>query len=497
MRPIRILSTLIALTVLFASLDTYAQRRQPRPPQSERMDDERFRELMDRARRNGGRLELTPQEADQLMKEFQERFFGGGGQGGNGLPGLPGFEEMMQDMLGGSRGPGRSIPEELLSENYMQRMQRSAPVVHERAHPSFLSKFDEVTRPGSRSTVRILADDEQLALGTIVDADGLILTKATQMRGDLKVQLSGGKLAQATVIGVHEPFDLAMLKIDSSNLTPIRFKNGATQAGTMVAAPGPDNQPLAAGIVSLAPRKPFAPKAFLGIGTEQADGGVRVGQLLPDTAAEVCGLQEGDVIEKINSAKVGTPVDLQLLIADFKPGDEIEIAYRRDGQRLKGKAILGTREINSRRMGRLEMMNRMSGPMSTRRDGFPRILQHDVPVQPTDCGGPLVDLSGEAVGINIARAGRVQSFAIATDDVLPLIEELKSGRLSPPEDFGKVEEESEEGDQAEVDQLNEDVQQLQNRGRRRRRRKRTRGEVSGQRLVVRPLASVELVVVPT
>jgi serine protease Do len=58
-------------------------------------------------------------------------------------------------------------------------------------------------------------------------------------------------------------------------------------------------------------------------------------------------------------------------------------------------------------------------------------LQHDTVIRPADCGGPLVDLDGKAVGINIARAGRTESYAIPAEDVIALIAELKSGRLAP------------------------------------------------------------------
>jgi len=38
------------------------------------------------------------------------------------------------------------------------------------------------------------------------------------------------------------------------------------------------------------------------------------------------------------------------------------------------------------------------------------------------------------VGINIARAGRVESYAIPTDSVLTLLNDLKSGKLAPKEE---------------------------------------------------------------
>ena len=73
----------------------------------------------------------------------------------------------------------------------------------------------------------------------------------------------------------------------------------------------------------------------------------------------------------------------------------------------------------------------MGSKLSERRDGFPIILQNDQVIKPTDCGGPLVDLDGKAVGINIARAGRVESYAIPTEVVMTLVDDLKSGKLAP------------------------------------------------------------------
>jgi serine protease Do len=42
-----------------------------------------------------------------------------------------------------------------------------------------------------------------------------------------------------------------------------------------------------------------------------------------------------------------------------------------------------------------------------------------------------LDLDGKAVGINIARADRVSSYAIPASVVKPLLADLKSGRLAP------------------------------------------------------------------
>ena len=48
-----------------------------------------------------------------------------------------------------------------------------------------------------------------------------------------------------------------------------------------------------------------------------------------------------------------------------------------------------------------------------------------------DCGGPLVDLSGKVIGINIARAGRTETYALPADVVQALLGPLENGKLAP------------------------------------------------------------------
>ena len=78
-----------------------------------------------------------------------------------------------------------------------------------------------------------------------------------------------------------------------------------------------------------------------------------------------------------------------------------------------------------------ELHNQLGGPLSEHRTGFPTVLQHDTALRPEDCGGPLVDLDGKAVGINIARAGRTESYAVPAEEVQRLLPDLKSGKLAP------------------------------------------------------------------
>jgi S1-C subfamily serine protease len=54
----------------------------------------------------------------------------------------------------------------------------------------------------------------------------------------------------------------------------------------------------------------------------------------------------------------------------------------------------------------------MSGAVSKRKDNFPIILQHDIPLPKESMGAPLFNIYGKCLGINIARVDRVTVFAI-------------------------------------------------------------------------------------
>ena len=57
--------------------------------------------------------------------------------------------------------------------------------------------------------------------------------------------------------------------------------------------------------------------------------------------------------------------------------------------------------------------------------GDEQAIQHDTVLQPWLCGGPLVDLDGKAIGLNIARAGRVATYALPASLVKRIYNELR------------------------------------------------------------------------
>lgn len=299
---------------------------------------------------------------------------------------------------------------------------------------SVRSAFRDVVSTASRATVRIVADDEDAALGTIVsaeDGEGFVLTKASQLNGDsLICQLQDGRDLPAELVAVDQDWDLALLKIEGRRLPVIEWSDRAPRVGQWLATPGLGELPVAVGVMSVEPREIPTERGVLGIQIADGNDGPMVAQVFPNTGAEAAGLKTGDIILRVADTVVDSGKILTQNIQQFRPGDSLMLLVRRGDSEFEVRAILGDRF--SELFSRGGFQNRLGGDLSLRRSGFPSVLQHDTVLEPEDCGGPVVDLSGRVIGINIARAGRTESYAIPHAKVLELLEELKSGRKGVP-----------------------------------------------------------------
>lgn len=305
--------------------------------------------------------------------------------------------------------------------------------------------FKPVIAAAEKSTVLVKLDGKQAAFGAIVDKDGYILTKASDIGqpGKLTVTTSAGQNFPAKIVGVAGGPDLAMLKIDAPNLPaliPVEWGDAKKlEVGQWVATPGTSDEPVAVGVISVGRRKIPGRNGFLGVSLGDAEdakngggGGAKIAQVLPDSAAEKAGLQVDDIITAVNGTPTKNRVDLIMLVRDFHPGDVVKLSIKRGDKSLEVSATLGANLPGS--SPRFDLQNLLGGAVSKRASDFAAVYQHDTVLRPADCGGPLVDLSGKVVGLNIARAGRTETYALPADLILPLLPDLKSGRLAPKPD---------------------------------------------------------------
>jgi serine protease Do len=315
------------------------------------------------------------------------------------------------------------------------QQKRSNESVATRTSKSFLKAFREVVEKAKLSTVRVRCDDELAAFGIIVGADGWILTKASELRGKVTCELCDGKELPAKIVGMSEPYDLAMLKLDTKGLTPVEWRDSKDDAvGSWVVTPGLNDTPVAVGVISVAARSIAGGElrrrsrsgGFLGVSVAPSKEGVKI-KVIPDRAAARAGLEDDDVIIAVNDKKVTDPESLFKMLEKTKAGERIHVRVKRGDEEMELTARLGQRP-----MERGDFQNQLGGELSHHRTGFPKVLQHDTVLRPVDCGGPLVDLDGKVIGVNIARSGRTETLAIPAETIKTLLDDLKSGKLAPP-----------------------------------------------------------------
>lgn len=303
---------------------------------------------------------------------------------------------------------------------------------HERDHESVRIAFRDVVNEPHKATVRVLSDDKAAALGSIVSPDGYILTKASEVQGRLSVKLHDKRLFDATLVGIDRKTDLAMLKIEAKDLPVIAWRDAQDipTVGSFLASSGLETLPVAIGVVSVQPRLIAAPSGVLGVVLEDGGDAALVHEIMQKSGAEKAGILKGDLITALNGERMKGREQLVEAVRQFQPGDKLMLSIKRGSESLDIEATLGERPT-SPDAERNNFQNTLGGPLSSRRAGFPLALQHDTVLTPEDCGGPLVDLDGRCVGINIARAGRVNSYALPTSVILPLVAEFKAGKYSP------------------------------------------------------------------
>jgi serine protease Do len=239
---------------------------------------------------------------------------------------------------------------------------------------------------------------------------------------------------EAKIVGRDPTSDLAVLKIDAQGLPVVPWsKEQSPPVGAWLATVAFSRElPVSVGVVSVAARKILPPQAALGVQLDLSENVARITSVVPGLAAAKAGLRDGDVIRKIDDVHVTGRPHLQETIRSHQPGDKVTIVYERDGRSQTLEVTLGNM-AELVHDDRSEFQNNLGGSLSERRSGFPLAIQHDSVLKPADCGGPVVDIEGQVVGLNIARAGRVESYALPASLVRETVDKLlKTELISTP-----------------------------------------------------------------
>jgi serine protease Do len=303
----------------------------------------------------------------------------------------------------------------------------------EKRAASVTSEFIPAVQASRQSVVEIREFGRTLAMGAIMSDDGYILTKASELRRTVEPDciLADGRRRKFRTVSTNAAFDLALLKIDLDGLTPVTWADSDdVQPGRIVITTDSRGTPLLPGVVSVATRQlATSSKPFLGIVPQTQGARVVVVDLVPGGAAERSGIKERDEILSIDGTEMNSAGQLIRHLGRYEPGDSIDVRILRDDLIRTIHVDLTARFVSEsqdvllfERYGKVDSLGKYA---SLHNSGFPEALQHDTDLYPRQCGGPLLDVSGKAIGLNIARSARITSYAIPASAVLRVYKQLR------------------------------------------------------------------------
>ena len=294
--------------------------------------------------------------------------------------------------------------------------------------------FADAVWDASDWTIRVFNGGEQIGLGLVIDESGLLLTKASEIdprEERILVATPTGLLEDATVLGHDSELDLLMLQLPPGEWIPAPLNDAVTtEAGAWVVSAGPDAAPISFGIQGLdsyLSDLSIMDRGFLGVQTDspgRGRPGAYIQRIVPGCAARRAGLRRGDLILRVESEEVRGRRALVDILRGYRANDVVRIDYVRDGEEFQTSVRLGSRWAiaNSERES-----GNMMVPVSRRDSGFGRVIQHDSLITPEECGGPLVDLDGNFIGMNIARSDRTKTYALPADVLVESVRRMKNG----------------------------------------------------------------------
>jgi len=284
--------------------------------------------------------------------------------------------------------------------------------------------------------VKLLRQGKVFSLGTAISSDGYLVTKATELADKdgvlptleqkegadasavmVQVELPDGEKLMGELVGYESLDDIAVIKVAAGKLQPIEWASSKDLfQGQWVAAMGRQTKSLNTGVISATRRQIDRRGGVIGVLLDPNDDadeiGVGIQQVSPNGPARRAGIKADDLIVEIEDREIRSRRQLGQLVGDLDPGETISVTIQRGAEKLNFKIILASR---SKVFDMLDRNQLMSGKTSVRKAGFSDALQHELPLPPDAMGGPLVNLEGKAVGVNIARSDRVTTFALPSE----------------------------------------------------------------------------------
>ena len=262
-------------------------------------------------------------------------------------------------------------------------------------------------------------------IGTLLDVDH-VATKLSELTPNAPIgcRFDGGDHSDAEISASDVLLDLAILKLKNprSATTSLALQTvDSARAFSPVFAGTIQSEPLRVGLIARRHHHEPQLRGKLGavLEVDESSRAVRVKDVAPNSTASEAGLVKNSLIDSMNDQPAATLDDVAALLMKHQPGDWLQFHLRTGEQASTSFARL--RHDPAEQFERTEFLDGRSGMISERRSGFADVIQHDIELLPSDCGGPLFDSKGFVVGVNIARRARESSLAIPIEVVLQML----------------------------------------------------------------------------
>ena len=278
-----------------------------------------------------------------------------------------------------------------------------------------------VTKQAKQVTARIYDDEIPVALGVVLREDGVVLTKGSSLKSDsITCKLPNGETLPAKILSRDSDFDIALLQVHANALKAAEWAKESPEIGAWLAIPNGRGKVASVGCLSVKAREIPVVRAVIGVQLDIKS--TKIVMVAEEGGAHDAGLLAGDFIRRVDKRNVKNIKEVHSILDDFRAGDTVSVVVNRSGGEIEKTILLGAPEDVFFNFGHWEL----SGPLTRRRDGFPSAIQLDAVLRPSLCGGPLIDVSGNIIGVTLARSDRIATLAATYQDLKPTLDRMLS-----------------------------------------------------------------------
>jgi serine protease Do len=289
---------------------------------------------------------------------------------------------------------------------------------------SMIEAENTIARPVARIE-SILNKSKIYALGTLFNFGGVsyVLGKSSIVGDLIVVKPTKDQSINGQVAFRDEKRDLVLLKLDQPITTGISYESSKKTSGEMplgqfLYSPLPDGE----GSWSVIGSQKFSLEAkfragYSGAGTVIKNGKLILELIVANSGASEAELKVGDEIIAVDGKRVSTPESYITQVRKKLPGEVSIFTRIRDGKTEKIAVKLAKYPVITPN----HPASYFEGGRSGISDGFNNVYVHDSRLVPSECGGPVFDLNGKLVGINIARYSRTSNIILSTSEITDFI----------------------------------------------------------------------------